>query len=407
MFIKAEKTKKIDPSPRAIQPRSPRYNIELGCFIRAIEHRVYAAVDAHCAHDRHLVFPTIMKGKNLVERGKIASGKGGSFFDPVYVSIDVSRFDQSVSAPLLAEVEHPVYLRYFTGADANFLKTLLSWQIDNVGFAGEHFQYGVHGCRMSGDMNTALGNCLLMTLMCKAFATDLRVPMEIMNDGDDCVLIFERVHLDNVRNKVADYFLQFGMRVVIDKIAHTLEEMEFCQCHPVYIPLHGGYVMVRNPVKCLAGDASGFGSFCDGEAKARQTLRAIGLCGGFLVRGLPMLQPFYASLRAASPNSVQLDDPNAISATGFLIHAKMLAGAEGVRLSTLREYQLITPIHPDTRVSFHKAFGIDPNYQRLVEERYSGFKILPGIEHRGPVLCYDRGQCIRCIHDDIGDWSCL
>jgi hypothetical protein len=39
-FIKAEKinfTAKPDPAPRVIQPRDPRYNVEVGCFLKPFE----------------------------------------------------------------------------------------------------------------------------------------------------------------------------------------------------------------------------------------------------------------------------------------------------------------------------------------------------------------------------------
>jgi hypothetical protein len=45
------------------------------------------------------------------------------------------------------------------------LAELLKWQLQNKGFARTIdglIKYSVEGCRMSGDMNTALGNCTIM-----------------------------------------------------------------------------------------------------------------------------------------------------------------------------------------------------------------------------------------------------
>jgi hypothetical protein len=46
-FVKAEKinvSKKPDPCPRLIQPRSPRYNVEVGVYLKPLERLVYRAI---------------------------------------------------------------------------------------------------------------------------------------------------------------------------------------------------------------------------------------------------------------------------------------------------------------------------------------------------------------------------
>jgi hypothetical protein len=66
-FVKAEKidfTRKSDPAPRIISPRSPRYNVELGMFIKPLEHSIYYAIDEVYGTR------TVMKGLNAVDRGE-------------------------------------------------------------------------------------------------------------------------------------------------------------------------------------------------------------------------------------------------------------------------------------------------------------------------------------------------
>lgn len=67
-FVKAEKiniSKKPDPAPRVIQPRTPRYNVEVGRFLRPLEHHIYHGVDKIWGG------PTIMKGYTVEKLGEI------------------------------------------------------------------------------------------------------------------------------------------------------------------------------------------------------------------------------------------------------------------------------------------------------------------------------------------------
>ncbi len=46
-FVKAEfinSDEKPDPDPRVISPRDPRYNVEVGKYLRPIEHRIYGMI---------------------------------------------------------------------------------------------------------------------------------------------------------------------------------------------------------------------------------------------------------------------------------------------------------------------------------------------------------------------------
>ena len=93
-FVKCEKinrTAKLDPAPRIIQPRKPRFNVCLGRYIKPIEHAIYRAIDK--------VFgsPTVVKGMNATERGLLLARKWARFSDPVAIGIDAKRFDQHVS----------------------------------------------------------------------------------------------------------------------------------------------------------------------------------------------------------------------------------------------------------------------------------------------------------------------
>lgn len=158
-FVKSEKinlSSKPDPAPRVIQPRHPRYNVEVGRFIKKIEHAVYNNI-ADVWGDT-----TVLKGVNAHQQADLLRKKWDSFRRPVAIGLDASRFDQHVSTDALSW-EHSIYLKYFSGSERAILKRLLSWQLVNTGRARASdgiIKYKVNGCRMSGDMNTGLGNCL-------------------------------------------------------------------------------------------------------------------------------------------------------------------------------------------------------------------------------------------------------
>lgn len=189
MSIAFVKMELVNPekAPRCIQPRDPAYNLELGSYIKAIEHRIYDGI--------RRVFgdgPTVMKGYNVSEIGSIARGKWRSFSDPVAIGLDATKFDMHVSPEALAW-EHSVYEELFDHDP--HLKMLLSWQMHNKGAgycADGKLKYTVEGKRFSGDMNTGLGNCLLMCAMIYAYAKSRGVDIKLLNNGDDCVVMMER-----------------------------------------------------------------------------------------------------------------------------------------------------------------------------------------------------------------------
>ena len=160
-FVKAEKinfTAKGDPAPRLIQPRSPVYNACLGRYLKKFEKRLFRGFEAAFG------YPVVLKGLNADGVGRALETNWKSFVKPVAVGLDASRFDQHVSQEAL-RFEHSVYNSVFGSPE---LARLLRAQLRNKGIgvaADGHVRYKTDGCRMSGDINTGMGNCLLMSLM--------------------------------------------------------------------------------------------------------------------------------------------------------------------------------------------------------------------------------------------------
>lgn len=348
-FVKAEKVSKLDPAPRVIQPRTPRYNVCVGLYIKPIEKLIYRALG--------LVWggPTVMKGYNAEATGSHIRAMWQSFRRPVAVGVDATRFDQHVSRVAL-EWEHDVYLSCFNSrSDRNTLRRLLAWQLRNRGYGrtkdGGKVVYEVEGCRMSGDMNTGLGNCLLMSCMMKAWCDTKHIRARLANNGDDCVIILEQADLAGFLDGFDDWFLGMGFTMTVEEPVYTFEKIEFCQTHPVFDG--SSWVMVRNPLKCITKDLTTVLPLSQGKLRYSY-LTAVGECGLSLSGGIPLLQEFYAQLIRAGEGHHMGAAPQLES--GF---ARLAAGMS-------RSYTEITPY---ARYSFWLAFGITPDYQVALETR--------------------------------------
>jgi hypothetical protein len=350
-FMKVEKTNfstKADPVPRGISPRSPRYHVMLGPYIKRIEKTIFTIIaDVFGA-------TTVLKGYNAQRRGEILKSHWDYFSDPVAVGIDAERFDQHVSQDAL-DFEHSFYLMFYH--KSNLLSTLLKWQRVNKGSCyvkdGKLF-FKLKGKRMSGDMNTALGNCLLMCAKIFSFMHSIGLStndFRLANDGDDCVLFVERKNLHKL-NTLRGYSKDLGFSLKIEKPVSVFEEIEFCQAQPILTET--GPVMVRN-LHSIAKDCLSIKPL-DNRSVYLKWIAAVAEGGLALTGQVPIFQEFYMALYRSSENAKPLKgDPTQLTGMAFL--------AKGMK----RRYG---DISSRTRVSFWRAFGISPHDQLIIEAEY-------------------------------------
>lgn len=364
-FVKFEKlnfTKKSDPAPRVIQPRTPVYNIALGRFTRRVEDELYHALAEEWGGigDEKVV----MKGLTVEEVAKQLRMKWGRVQDPVALGLDASRFDQHVSKDALVW-EHDVYKRIF-GWNPE-LVALLAQQTKNRGYAfvdGHKIEYAVKGTRASGDMNTSLGNCIIMSELILEYTRSIGIKAQFANNGDDCVLIIESADLPKVAN-LDTWFLKFGFEMKLESTARSFEEIEFCQMQPVLVnAFDDTWVMVRQPTAAFGKDAM---SLAVGtELGYRQWSYQVGIGGHALYGDMPIFCELYAAYRRNGVKS-NISSSLLVSDSGFMRLSKVprVRGDHN------------TSISDDTRVSFYKAFGYPPSVQIAMENElktmdYSG-----------------------------------
>lgn len=257
MFIKPDKypEEEIDTkAPRAIQYRTPEYNLLLGKYLKPYEHALYSLL-GHC----------IMKGKNQKQRAEAFLDCIMAVRDPVVVVLDHSRFDAHVSTEML-KVEHACYKRAYRSRE---LAALLREQIHNRGRTKHGIYYRVEGTRMSGDLNTGLGNSLLNYGFISVVLARLKIKGRFILDGDDAVLVVPRTEACKITGAE---FARFGMVAKME--VREWWEVEFCQCRLVLRPYP---VFIRDPRRILSKSSVTIHKWHT-EAQRRAHFRAICSC---------------------------------------------------------------------------------------------------------------------------------
>jgi len=377
-FVKGDKLRFESgrKDPRIIQARSARYNLEMASFLKPIEHALYNLKGDYREGGNRTRL--IVKGLNQKERAQLIDRKMAEVPDCAVVGIDMKRFDSHVSVEQL-RVEHSVYLKCL--ADSRF-QQLLSWQVRNRGTTMNGIKYGLTGGRMSGDMNTALGNCVLMILMCKALMRKLRIPKwDLACDGDDTLLFVPKAFVETLARDGPGVFLEFGHEVVFESLAYTMEEVLHCQARPVWTG-GGYYTMVRNPAKSLSNALTAFRHFHEPKG-GMKVMKSIAQCELVLNRGVPVLQCYAENL---------------LRVLREVAFAKLPPDSTLLRRATLEagsRWQDVVgcPITTASRISFEQAWGWPIEAQLAAEETFSRLRF------------EDLDLRRMCKNDIDDDWS--
>lgn len=345
-FVKAEKlnlTKKPDPAPRVIQPRSPVYNLVVGRYISPLEAILYKNITSIFHH------VTVMKGMNARQMGAAISEKWQRLRRPVAVGFDVHRMDQFCTRSLL-EWEHSVYKMFIVDKK---VRALIAKQLRNKGKAycyDGKVEYEVDGRRMSGDMNTGLGNCLIMCAVVYS-ALGENAEYYLANNGDDCVLFCNEWDLDDFLRKIQVVLKTIGLPTEFETPVYELEQVEFCQCHPVFDGKD--WYMIRDPRTCLDKDACTLKPVR--SKREYDTLRASVAQSGLACAGhMPVFNEFYKALGRGAGVRVDRD----------LVETGLQRLAKGMNMNGV-------PVTTSARVSFFRAFDISPDEQVAMENHWS------------------------------------
>jgi len=344
IFVKWELVASADKDPRIISPRSPKYNILLGQYInKRNELAIYSGIDVLWGE------VSVFKHCNLQVMATEIVRKWNTFTSPVAVGLDASRFDQHVSRRAL-NFEHSVYRRLWPGD--KMLNDLLRCQLINY-CKGKgdlyDFEYKATG-RMSGDMNTSVGNVILMTSVLLHWKETLGLEFKLVNNGDDSVAIMESTDLAEFLRGFDLFFVAYGFNMVAETPVYHVEEIEFCQMKPVQ--LDNGWMMVRKPTSVFK-DMIAISS--KGVAHYDNYLRDVGMCGLSLYSDCPLVGVFYNTLSSRGDERLEGE------LKGGLAYWSKQAGFEKI------------PVLPgdysnQALLSYCRAFALNPSVVKNFED---------------------------------------
>lgn len=312
-FLKFEKIESNNPVKpwdtkvcRLISPRSSVYNLALGRWIMPLEPKVFDVIGKMYGEFREdkVEIPTILKGMNSIETARVIVQKYRMFEDPRIVCLDAKRWDQHVNEHLL-RWEHGIYLAFMNNdKDRRTLAGLLAMQIhNNVTVLADdgNIKYKKTGGRMSGDMNTSLGNCLLMTSCMHAYLRHLGITKaEVGNNGDDTFVILEERDVQLFTADLHNWWSQMGITMDLEGVVKELTELRFCQ---TYVINRGDtHVMMRDFRDAISKDTVSLKPLPTKKMRAAYCY-AIGKGGLALHAGIPVLQAFYERLIKLSSES--------------------------------------------------------------------------------------------------------
>lgn len=367
---------------RGIQFRSTVYNAALASHLWNIEHRLI-----HLHDGPHRM---VMKGLKPDDRMRHIACGTENMKKPVFFQLDHSRFDAHVNEHLL-RAEHSVYA-YCRKRNPEMMR-LLKMQRKNIGRSFGGIVYKMKAKRMSGDVNTSLGNTILNLCMLRSWLSFNEVEGRIFLDGDDSVVIVEAEDVEKL-GSFEDYFLKLGMKTE-GSTTEDLWQVEFCQSRPCWI---GGTVKaVRDPLKVISTIGVTAGSHETKEMK--RVVAATCLCED-AINGpsCPVIAPFLRRVY----ERVEHVDPQA----GENIRWKVENGNIDIH-----EHEIgPASVTEEDRYWFFRTWGITPGEQLMMENQLIEFnpttvanedkKLKKPKEMEYPVD-WDWGFCVRgCECDD-------
>lgn len=347
MFLKDDKYPCVDgfsdlKAPRCIQYRTRRFVLELARYLQPVEKAVYEWVNGQGQR-------VIAKARNSHQRAADLLESASGYPEPAYVLLDHSKFDAHVGCELLA-VEHGVYNQCY---GSKYLARMLSWQMRNRGITKNGTKYLTVGTRMSGDVNTGLGNSILNVAMLTDWHEQAGVKASVYVDGDDSVVVCAGHDVNRLLSHgggIEAWFKQYGMETKWS-MTREWEDVEFCQCKPVFDGF--AWRMIRNPERMMNRIAW--------TTKNRDVnmyprlVKSIGLCELACNEGMPIGQALAVSLINAGEGKFWKGVDN---------YYRAKQEAYGPLRAAEREVRSVT------RESYFRAWGVTPQQQITLEKQF-------------------------------------
>jgi hypothetical protein len=349
-FLKAEKiSPPKDAKPRMIFPRSPRFNLLLASWLKPFEHWLWGYLTA-----RRLFGGSnsrvVGKGLSPKRRANLILKKFRAFRDCVVFEVDGKAFEAHVTENHIGQ-EHSIYKAAYSGCSE--LADVLSHQVF-AGVTSGGVKFSRRGGRASGDFNTGMGNTLIMLAVCVGVLKTYSINFDILVDGDNALVFFERVDAQHVIDTFHDLVLDAsGFEMTLEEPVSYVEGIRFGRSAPVFLGEALGWTMVRDPRSVLSG-AYASHRWLREPSFGRRWVNGVAMCELSLALGVPVLQT--AALSVLSQTEHRRAVPVDALSDYFMIGAWLARAEDAVVVCR------------EARLSFERAFGISPEEQVLWEE---------------------------------------
>lgn len=339
---------------RGIQFRSVSYNVALARHLHEIEARLIGLHEMRTGRKNVLGYRPVAKGSTPRQRCEMLFDYADVFDEPVFLCMDHSRFDAHVNAQLLRE-EHRLYL--YCRRWHPELAQLLRWQTRNQGRSKGGIRYKMKAKRMSGDINTGLGNTVLNLCMILGWLDFAGISKHrIILDGDDSVVIVERAdYVRQAAGSIEAFMLKLGMETEVE-VKTDIWKVDFCQSRPVILPTADGPrpVFVRNPMKVVT--TMGRTAERRDDVTLQMVMRSSALSELAIAPGAPVTNALAKRVLNYFGDGKILKTPKQLykeEAYGF--------DCRSVDVSSVPEPDLLA------RHTFWRAWDIPPSYQEYME----------------------------------------
>lgn len=335
LFVKDDKEHgQPEKAGRAIQYRSPEFCLSQAVYTKAVEEWFYDLVEKDGS--------IIVGKKDGYAVAKALETKFQNYKRPVALEADASKFDTCVDIKWLKKILQ-ILFRIFPKKHRKQLYKLWSQTFINRGRSRKGLKYKTWGTRASGDMDTGLGNSIIMYLMLRQWLKLANVNGSILVNGDDSVVVIEHEDLNKMRDMTC--FNRWGFNMKLG-VAHGLHEVEFCQSKVIRSDY--GLVMARNPVRVMR--RTGWTTTYRRDQK--RFLLGLGLCENAASFGVPIAGPLAKLMIQAGGGT-----PIFSGSYEYETFRKLDSPWKHLPMS----------ISGETRVSYWQAWGITPEEQIKIE----------------------------------------
>jgi hypothetical protein len=203
---------------------------------------------------------------------------------------------------------------------------------------------------MSGDMNTALGNCVLMICMMAAAMKEMGInPSEwrMADDGEDWCIMVEEERAKLVQARLPEIFLGYGHDLKVEGVARTLEKVVLCGASPIRVG--GKRVMVTKPGRAIGKSRVMVKVYSKRFLPAY--VATVGQCMLAVNSGVPVLQAHAMALRRANDKLLRY------------LPGSYLYRLAGIDVDDARA----CPVTLEARLDFAVSFGVGVTTQLELE----------------------------------------